>query len=401
MSERRLIWYEFFAGGGMARLGLGARWECIFANEWCNKKASAYHAYFGPSTELRVADVSKLTLDDLPDRPDLIWASFPCQDLSLAGYGFGLNGKRSGTFKPFWRLTEALIKSGRSPSLIVLENVNGALTSHGGGDFATIVRAFVNSDYWVGALVIDAVRFLPQSRPRLFIIGSRADLPVPPGFTTSAPSEPWHTIALRRSQRRLSASLCKRWVWWNLPIPSIRVEPLSALIEDEPGGVTWHSEAETERILNLMTPLHRQKVEKARKTGGRQIGTIYRRTRPDMVGVMAQRAEVRFDGISGCLRTPVGGSSRQTVIVVEKKRVRTRLLSPREAARLMGVPDSYPLPSKYNDAYHLFGDGVAVPAVRWLEKHLLYPLAVSKSPEDMTNYGNAEERNVQNRWAAY
>ena len=96
---------------------------------------------------------------------------------------------------------------------------------------------------------------------------------------------------------------------------------------------------------------------------------------------MVQRAEVRFDGISGCLRTPVGGSSRQTVIVVEKGRVRTRLLSPREAARLMGVPDSYPLPSAYNDAYHVFGDGVAVPAVSWLESHLLCPLTVGRSFE--------------------
>jgi DNA (cytosine-5)-methyltransferase 1 len=58
-----------------------------------------------------------------------------------------------------------------------------------------------------------------------------------------------------------------------------------------------------------------------------------------------QRAEVRFDDISGCLRTPAGGSSRQTVLIVEGKQVRSRLLSPREAARLMGVPDDYPLTS--------------------------------------------------------
>ncbi|MFZ0787422.1 MAG: DNA cytosine methyltransferase, partial [Candidatus Acidiferrales bacterium] len=75
--------------------------------------------------------------------------------------------------------------------------------------------------------------------------------------------------------------------------------------------------------------------------------------------------------------------SRQTVILVEKGRVRTRLLSPREAARLMGVPDSYPLPSAYNDAYHLFGDGVAVPVVSWLENHLLWPLVSSTSFEQV------------------
>jgi len=83
------------------------------------------------------------------------------------------------------------------------------------------------------------------------------------------------------------------------------------------------------------------------------------------------------------LRTPVGGSSRQTVIDVDKRGVRTRLLSTREAARLMGVPDSYPLPVSYNDAYHLFGDGVAVPVVAWLENHLLQPLTSSTRFEEV------------------
>jgi len=86
---------------------------------------------------------------------------------------------------------------------------------------------------------------------------------------------------------------------------------------------------------------------------------------------------VRFDQVSGCLRTPVGGSSRQVIVLVEGKRIRSRLLSPREAARLMGVPEDYPLPPNYNDAYHLFGDGLAVPVVSWLEQHLLRPMALS------------------------
>jgi DNA (cytosine-5)-methyltransferase 1 len=127
-----------------------------------------------------------------------------------------------------------------------------------------------------------------------------------------------------------------------------------------------------------MSPPHRKRVSAVIKLGGRHVGTIYKRTRPNQDGEMAQRAEVRFDGISGCLRTPVGGSSRQTVILAEKGDVRTRLLSPREAARLMGVSDAYPLPVSYNEGYHVFGDGVAVPVVAWLEKHLLRPLAMCK-----------------------
>src|SRR5271167_911358 len=117
MSGLKRVWYEFFSGGGMARLGLGSTWECTFANDFSEKKASAYRASFGPSPELRVADVCKLTTEDLPGAPDLVWASFPCQDLSLAGNGAGLGGERSGTFRPFWRLVKGMVEEGRAPRL--------------------------------------------------------------------------------------------------------------------------------------------------------------------------------------------------------------------------------------------------------------------------------------------
>ncbi len=89
-----LTYHEFFAGGGMARLGLGPGWECLFANEWCEKKAAAYRRAFGDGTrqscpELVVADVAKLKPSEVKGHADLAWASFPCQDLSLAGNGAG------------------------------------------------------------------------------------------------------------------------------------------------------------------------------------------------------------------------------------------------------------------------------------------------------------------------
>jgi len=125
----------------------------------------------------------------------------------------------------------------------------------------------------------------------------------------------------------------------------------------------------------MMSDVNRSKVQKARLFERRVVGTVYRRTRPTGGGEGVQRAEVRFDDVAGCLRTPVGGSSRQIILVVEGKRIRSRLLSPREAARLMGVPDDYPIPQNYNEAYHLFGDGLAVPVVRYLDECLLTPLA--------------------------
>src|SRR5690606_25479198 len=102
------------------------------------------------------------------------------------------------------------------------------------------------------------------------------------------------------------------------------------------------------------------------------VGTVYKRTRPHFDGKIV-RAEVRFDDIAGCLRTPTGGSSRQTILVVDGKKVRSRLISARETARLMGLPEDYKLPRAYNESYHLTGDRVAVPVVRLLEQHLFEP----------------------------
>ena len=120
---------EFFAGGGMARAGLGSEWDCVFANEWDSKKAQAYRANW-ESSGLVVDDVAKLDAQQLPGVADLAWASFPCQDLSLAGSGAGLKGGRSGAFWPFWHLMRRLAEVRRAPKLIVLENVCGTITSH-------------------------------------------------------------------------------------------------------------------------------------------------------------------------------------------------------------------------------------------------------------------------------
>ncbi len=377
MESQKFPFFEFFAGGGMARLGLGSDWCCTFSNDICEKKAVAYRKYFGDA-ELKVEDVAKLTAKDLPGTPTLVWGSFPCQDLSLAGNGAGLGGERSGTFKPFWKLIQDLIRRDRGPQIIVLENVIGTLTSHDGRDFAAIIGALSQEGFLAGALVIDAVKFLPQSRPRLFIIGVREETALPSQLVLSA--------ALRRRGTRkrfgrlielLPERSRERWVWWNLPVPKHQTPSLASLIEDEPAGVAWHTKEQTDHIIDLMAPLHLEKLRKAQLLKRRIVGTVYRRIRPDEDGVKVQRAEIRFDQISGCLRTPIGGSSRQTVVVVEGRKISSRLLSPREAARLMGVPDDYPLPKTYNEAYHLFGDGLAVPVVRWLSVHLLTPLAAA------------------------
>lgn len=362
--------YEFFAGGGMARIGLGSGWKCLFANDFDEGKCRSYADNWGDAA-LRCADIAELTTGDLPGQADLAWASFPCQDLSLAGGGAGLDGNRSGAFWPSWGLIKGLRDEGRAPKVVVLENVTGALTSHGGADFAAIASAVVDGGYRIGALVVDAARFLPQSRPRLFIIAADRDAVIPTRARRPGPDANWCSATLERAVNGLPEQVRRAWAWWRLPQPRPPRKRLADLLEREPGGVSWHSPTETGRLLSMMTPLNRAKVDAAQRSGRPTVGAIYRRTRPDENGRRRQRAEVRFDGMSGCLRTGSGGSSRQIIMTVTPDSIRSRLLSAREAARLMGLPDTYRLPQNYREAYHLAGDGLVVPVVRHLAGHIL------------------------------
>lgn len=368
--------YEFFAGGGMARAGLGAGWTCLFANDFDHKKASAYERNWGGEA-LLVDDIYSVTSEDLPGHADLAWASFPCQDLSLAGGGAGLRGDRSGTFWPFWKLTQRLVAEGRAPRVVVLENVPGTLTSHGGKDFAALCSALREGGYRCGAMVLDAALFVPQSRPRLFIVGLRREVEVPLDLLGDGPTSSWHTKSLVAAYERLPANDADNWIWWSLPHPPNRTTRFVDLVEEDPSDVDWHSPDETNRLLDMMSETNLAKVERALGAKRPVVGTLYKRTRPDGCGVPAQRAEVRFDGVAGCLRTPAGGSSRQLVVVVQDGSVRSRLISRRETARLMGLPDSYELPERYNEAYHLTGDGVVVPVVRHLAEYLIEPILAS------------------------
>jgi DNA (cytosine-5)-methyltransferase 1 len=126
-------------------------------------------------------------------------------------------------------------------------------------------------------------------------------------------------------------------------------------------------------MIKVLMPYSISLHTEAKAAGRVVVGTTFRRMR-DVASQRTSRTELRFDGIAGCLRVPTGGSSRQFVVVIENGGVRSRLLSPREAARLMGLTDEYKLPANVNEALGLMGDGVVVPAVRFLAENLLEPL---------------------------
>ena len=205
----------------------------------------------------------------------------------------------------------------------------------------------------------------------LFVIAIEKS--VEPLKTGAGPTAPWHTAALKKAYSQLPEHLKDSWLWWHMPKPPKREMRFADVIEAKPASVKWHTAAETRALLSMMSDVNLAKVETAKAAGVTMVGGVYKRTRYHH-GIKVQRAEVRFDDVAGCLRTPAGGSSRQLILVVDGERIRSRLISTRETARLMGLPDSYELPQAYNEAYHLTGDGVAVPVVRYIAKHILEPV---------------------------
>ena len=364
--------YEFFAGGGLVRLGLGDGWECVGAIDIDRGKIAAYRTNFGDQG-LRHDDVRNLQAGDIQGQLDLAWASFPCQDVSIAGNRSGLDGGTSGAFWPAWQVIQQLVDTDRAPVVIALENVRNLIGSNDGRDFSSVIGALASAGYSVGALLLDARLFLPHSRKRVFIVGVRIGVTLPPALIVAEPTPEFHPPDLRRAVERLPEAVRRHWVWWAMPMPEPSGVRLDDLV-DESSSVTWHTEAETTALVASMGAADLEKLDRTKTEGIRCVGTIYVRSRPDLVDGRKRRANLRLDGHASCLVTPNGRMSSQIVVEIDGDRVRTRYMTHGEGARLMGMPSTYRMPRGYNACFRVLGEGVAVPVVRHLAHHLLEPL---------------------------
>lgn len=358
---------EFFAGSGLVRLGLEPEFQTSWANDNSARKADVYNAN-APTLPIHLGSIEAVNGADLPQSV-MAWASFPCQDLSLAGNLTGIRkGTRSGLFWEWLRVIDELAAAGKRPPILVAENVIGFLAASDGAHFKRAYDALKERGYIVGAVIGDARLFLPHSRPRAFVIAVSREVPLH-DLVQIGPSAPFQSDILIRAARAVRDA---EWAWWAIPSPSSSVPTFADLCDFT---AECDDASKTAELRGMLSPHNRRKLEAAIAKGERLVGTGYRRTRPNARGRKVQRLELRFDGLAGCLRTPDGGSSRQVVVIVDKGKVRTRLMTVRECARLMGAPDTFAIPGSYNDGYRAMGDAVAVPVVRWLTRHLLAPLA--------------------------
>jgi len=378
---------EFFAGIGLVREGLEASgWTCVYANDINPKKRELYEGRFGAEGHFHLGDVWETAevLAQIPERPFLATASFPCVDLSLAGHWRGFEGEHSSTFFGFARALDAL--GDRRPKVVMLENVTGFITSQGGKDFESAARALAELGYHLDAFVLDAKWFVPQSRPRVFVVGLRDG--EGPALAVRKSSRDWikdeWSEIVDRADKTIrppklvklmrSIELPTGWAAFDIPAPRLDRPDVAALIDLDDRQEWWDASA-VAKHLDMMSDPHREAVDALLAAGRTFVGTIYRRKRGDKT-----RAEVRFDGVAGCLRTPKGGSARQIVIAVEGGAVRMRWMSAREYARLQGAPD-FPLVANAIQNLHGFGDAVCSPVIRHIDKHILTPVFEAGRPQ--------------------
>ncbi|OWR33150.1 DNA (cytosine-5-)-methyltransferase [Saccharibacillus sp. O23] len=342
---------EFFSGSGLVSYALREHFQVVWANDNSKKKAEVYTANHGMES-FHLKDINLVKGGDIPES-SLSWASFPCQDLSLAGASGGIHAERSGLV---WQWLRVLDEMKEKPPILVAENVVGLVSAKGGTHYQVLHRALVERGYKAGAILLDAVQFIPQSRPRIFVIAVHESVPVPSKLIGAGPS--WlHSKAVQSAAIGL-----ENWIWWHLPIPEIREQTLEDLVEwDAP----CDDEEKTAKNLALIPERHLNRL----LNEDINVAPGYKRTRNGK-----QTLELRFDNIAGCLRTPQGGSSRQLLVLKKDGKLSTRLLTAREIARLMGAPDEYKLPGSYNDGYKAMGDAVAVPVAEYLANQLLSPL---------------------------
>lgn len=360
---------EYFAGIGLIRMGLQLfGWKIVFANDFSPKKFEMYQDFFPNAKEhYKVEDIFKLNAAEIPTTT-LATCSFPCIDLSLAGNMNGIiNGNHSSAFWGFINILKA--QGDSAPPFVLVENVPGWLHSSKGRDFRLTVQALNDLGYFCDVFVLDALRFTPQSRLRVFLIGSKYVDP-----------ETSPDLILNRSKSLLSKQLREsiemnrdlRWFYNELPEPpSLKKDGLSNIVEHlDETDKRWWSQDETNRHLAMMADSHKERVEKLKSKAEISYRTFYRRRREGM-----QRAEVRDDDLSGCLRTAIGGSGKQFLIEMGASHLKMRAMTPREYARLQGVPDTYNISINGVQALTGFGDAVCVSAISWIAKYALNPLA--------------------------
>jgi DNA (cytosine-5)-methyltransferase 1 len=327
-AAKKFTFIDLFAGIGGFRLALTSLGgQCVFSSEW---DAAAQKTYFANFGELPHGDITlESTKDAIPDGFDVLCAGFPCQAFSIAGRKGGFNDTR-GTL--FFDVAEIIRR--KRPKAFFLENVKGLRSHDKGRTLETILNVLRNDlGYTVpDPQVVNANDFgVPQHRERIYIVG----------FLESAK--------------------------FSYPKPMPRTSRFSDIREKSVVPTKYY--LSTQYVQTLIN--HKARHESKGNGFGYAI--------------------IPNDGVANAI--VVGGMGRERNLVIDDRitdftpqtkikgvvnREGIRKMTPREWARLQGFPDTYQIPVADASAYKLFGNSVAVPAIRATAKQLLLAIGLGK-----------------------
>jgi len=168
-----------FLGKHYARTGFNIVW----ANEISPAACKSYRANFGDGSIVE-GDVN-VCAKAMPEYADIIIGGFPCQDISINGKMLGINGKRSILYAAIVDAVKRL-----RPKVFVAENVGSLLMKTNKETLDKILADFASTGYKINCKLYNTADYgVPQTRERVFIMGTRPDMPefAPPAPTTQTP----------------------------------------------------------------------------------------------------------------------------------------------------------------------------------------------------------------------
>ncbi len=325
-EDREFRFIDLFAGIGGIRMAFEAHGgQCVFTSEWNPFAQKTYLANFPESVHTLAGDITKVDERDIPDH-DVLLAGFPCQPFSIAGVSkknalgraHGFADETQGTL--FFDV--ARIIAAKRPAAFLLENVKN-LVSHDKGNTFRVIRKVLEEElgYHISFRVVDGAHFVPQHRERILIVGFREKT----DFTFDDLIFPVHKPTLREILHPQDGS------------------------EQPEGHYTAGPRAKVDERYTLTPKLWEYLQAYAAKHRAAGNGFGFGLVGPDSVS-RTLSARYYKDG--------------SEILVSQGPRKRPRRLTPRECARLMGLPDDFVIPVSDTQAYKQFGNSVVMPVMR-------------------------------------
>lgn len=264
--------------------------------------------YFENFKEIPAGDITQIDVKDIP-KHDILLAGFPCQPFSHAGRKLGFEDIRGTLFFDIARIVKA-----KRPKMILLENVKGFKGHDKGNTFSVVARTLESLGYEVNSKILNARDFgVPQNRERIYIVA----------------------IDRKKTEKDLF----------------VFPEPLSK--KKKLGDILEKKVHEKYTISNRLWSGHKRRLREHKAKGN---GFGYSLFNSDSEYTSTISARYYKDG---------------SEILIEQKNNNPRKLTPREAARLQGFPDSFKIPVSDAQAYRQFGNSVAIPVVSAIAREMV------------------------------